>query len=253
MGIPRHILWIAALSAVAAPVLACPEPSEQVLFHSCWGEAEVTSLLLPEDGPVPAGEARQLVVTGGYTGKDRRLETFPNPVGMFIHRGQVVNPTLARMDGVAIVDRDGALSIEYRRRVAFAGQTFDLNKLAARRAFQTAAAEAGASVFQSHLLIVDGALDIRPIENAPLALRRLLFTDGAGFGIYQTARPVTLSEAAAEAEAALAPRMALNLDMGSFDYCIASLAGVERNCGLLGREDTAKLSNLLLLRLKPSS
>ena len=41
------------------------------------------------------------------------------------------------------------------------------------------------------------------------------------------------------------PDMALNLDMGSYDYCRFSENGREIGCGILG--GTAKLSNLLVM------
>ncbi|MEM9371307.1 MAG: hypothetical protein AAGA26_09135, partial [Pseudomonadota bacterium] len=76
-----------ALLAIFLPsgALACPAASSGMLFHSCWGRAEATSLLLPEEGPVPQSPAERLVITGGYTGKDLRAEKRPNPVGMFVH------------------------------------------------------------------------------------------------------------------------------------------------------------------------
>ncbi|MEM7505388.1 MAG: hypothetical protein AAF415_01480 [Pseudomonadota bacterium] len=202
---------------------------------------------------MPEAGAQRLVVTGGYTGKDARQEVLPNPVGMFIHKGVVVNPTVARMDGVIMLAPDGALSIQHRAAVGLERSTFDLRDIAARRAFQQVASTAGLSVFQSHLLIVDGVLDTRPLEDAPVATRRLLFTDADGFGVYQTDTPVTLHDAAVAIGEAVTPQMAVNLDMGSFDYCLVTRDGVEQNCGVLRRENIQKLSNLLVLDLKPRS
>ncbi|MEM8792035.1 MAG: hypothetical protein AAGE80_10480 [Pseudomonadota bacterium] len=242
-----------ALLAICFPAvaLACPEPSETVLFHSCWGKAEAQSLLLPEESPVPQTVTDRLVVTGGYTGKDVRLEQRPNPVGMFIHRGRVINPTLARMDGVVILSSDGALDIQHRLGVEHEGARYDLSDVAQRRAFQESVAGQGETVFQSHLLIVDGTVDVRPREDAPLAVRRLLVLDEHGFGVYQTRTALTLFDATREVADAMAPRMAVNLDMGSYDYCLATREGIETNCGVLARENTQKLSNLLVLSLKP--
>lgn len=230
---------------------ACPEPSESVLFHSCWGRAEASSLLLPEEGPVPQSPAERLVITGGYTGKDRRSDQRPNPVGMFVHRGTIVNPTLARMDGIILIAPDGRLDIRHRRRVSFESATYDLTDVAPRQTFQRRIAQAGGTVFQSHLVIVDGTLDIRPRDGAPLAVRRFLYTDDGGFGIYQTSGPRTLHQAAVDIHRDLTPRMAVNLDMGSYDYCLATRSGVEVNCGVLARGATDKLSNLLVLSLEP--
>ncbi|MEM1276465.1 MAG: hypothetical protein AAGH74_08055 [Pseudomonadota bacterium] len=242
-----------ALLAVFFPVAAtaCPEASNTVMFHSCWGDAEAESLLLPEESPVPPTALDRLVVTGGYTGKDVRPERRPNPVGMFIHRGQIINPTLARMDGVVILSPDGRLDIQHRASVRFGALEFDLRELAERRAFQSDAAAAGQTVFQSHLLISNTALDVRDVEDAPKAVRRLLILDDSGFGVYQTEDAVTLYQAAREVGDALAPRMAVNLDMGSYDYCLETREGIETNCGVLARGNTEKLSNLLVFSLKP--
>ncbi|MBY8977746.1 hypothetical protein KHP62_18175 [Rhodobacteraceae bacterium NNCM2] len=242
-----------ALLAIVMPAIAqaCPAPSETVLFHSCWGNAQASSLLLPEESPVPKAPDERLVVTGGYTGKDVRHEERPNPVGMFVHKGQVINPNLARMDGVVIVSSDGDLDVQHRKRTGIGTARFDLTEIPQREAFQAVAAQTGATVFQSHLLIVDSKLDIRPPENPKFAVRRILFTDETGYGIYQTRDPVSLYDAAVEVEEAMFPTMAINLDMGSYDYCLATRSGVEINCGVLGRENTQKLSNLLVLRLQP--
>jgi hypothetical protein len=45
--------------------------------------------------------------------------------------------------------------------------------------------------------------------------------------------------------------MALNLDMGSYDYCQRAQDGAVSGCGGLDRDDTGKLSNLLVLTLEP--
>lgn len=247
------MIRILALLAIALPTLAqaCPAPSETVLFHSCWGKAQASSLLLPEESPVPKTPAERLVVTGGYTGKDVRVDEKPNPVGMFVHRGQVINPTLARMDGIVILTPDGNLDVQHRNRTRLAQERFDLAEIDQRKAFQEVARGSGSTVFQSHLLIVDGELDIRPPENPKRAIRRILFTDAAGYGIYQTNGLVSLYDAAVEVEQAFSPFMAINLDMGSYDYCLATRSGVEVNCGVLARENTQKLSNLLVLSLQP--
>jgi hypothetical protein len=104
------------------------------------------------------------------------------------------------------------------------------------------------SVLQSHLLIVEGKVDFRAHDDAPVFVRRMFFISDDGFGVYQPAGALTLLAAAEQLVGALAPDMALNLDMGSYDYCRASVSGSETACGILGLNDTAKLSNLLMLR-----
>ena len=236
----------------AAPAAACPAPSAELLFHSCWGQARLAVALLPEEHPLEPAPAtgRRLAVTGAYTATDSRAGGLPKPVGLFVHSGRVVNPNLGRMDGVLIVEPGtGRPQLQHRSRIAHGGRNYDLTDLAQRRAFLADAAAAGVSVLQSHLLIVEGRLDVHDQEGAPVFVRRLLFEDAEGFGIYQTPSAVTLRAAAERIARRLAPRMALNLDMGSYDYCLTSRDGREAPCGFLGPADTAKLSNLLVLTL----
>jgi len=252
---------LAALSALAALALvwpaagaaACPPPSAELLFHSCWGRARLHVALLPEELPLPpaSGSGRRLIVTGSYTARDTRGEGLPKPVGLFVDGGQVVNPNLGRMDGVLVVDPEVGLPLlHHRARVPLGGDVYDLTELAQRRAFLAAAAASGHSVLQSHLLIVDGGVDVAVQENAPVFLRRMLFVDAVGFGIYQPSGALTLLDAAERLAKAHAPQMALNLDMGSYDYCRSAVNGVETGCGVLGGNDTSRLSNLLVLSLE---
>jgi len=251
------IRWLAGLALLvtlgAAPAAACPLPSDKLLFHSCWGQGRLAVVLLPEDLPLPeaAPQGRRLVVTGAYTARESRGDGLAKPVGLFVHDGAVINPNLGRMDGMLVVDpADGAPELHHRERVALDGRDYDLTVLGQRRAFVTEASAHGLSVLQSHLLIVDGRIDVRQQDDAPAYVRRMLFVDEAGFGLYQTRWPVTLHEAARRLGQALAPRMALNLDMGSYDYCQRAEGGAEASCGRLDRDDTGKLSNLLALTRK---
>ena len=243
---------LAFLCVTASHARACPPPSQEVLFHSCWGQARLAVALLPEDQPLapPPATGWRLAVTGAYTATDTRAGGLPKPVGLFVHRGRVINPNLGRMDGVLISSpAGGPPELHHRTKLTLGGKVYDVAELAQRRAFLAAAAAGGVSVLQSHLLIVDGKIDVMPQDAAPVFVRRLLFTDGEGFGIYQTAGAETLRGAAERLARSLSPRMAMNLDMGSYDFCLRGEGGTEATCGFLGRTDTAKLSNLLLLSL----
>jgi len=246
------IRWLAlALGLVCGGAWACPPPSDTLLFHSCWGDARAELILLPDEPlpAVPAGARRHLVVTGAYTGKDARPGGAPKPVGLFVDGGQVINPNRARMDGVLFLPAEGPPSLHHGERVRVAGKTWTLSDAAQRLAFARTAAQAGASVLQSHLLIIEGAADVRPTLTAPRYRRRIWFTDAHGWGVWQSAEPLTLYTATARLRTALSPRMALNLDMGSFDYCRLTLAGTPTRCGLRSGAETAGLSNLLVLTL----
>lgn len=251
------ILRLAALALFATlaawPAAACPQPGEGLLFHSCWSEARLEILLLPEDLPLPEppAEGVRLVVTGAYTGTDTRAEGLPNPVGLFLRRGEAVNRNLGRMDGVLVVDpSDGRPEFHHREAVTLDGREYDLRAIDQRDAFIHAAAERGLSVMQSHLLINDGELDVAPQDGAPVYLRRFLFRDAYGFGVWQSPVPMTLYDAAKAVAEALAPEMVMNLDMGSYDFCRRAEAGVETRCGGVASEGMGKLSNLLVLSLR---
>ena len=243
----RRLAAAALVALFPAAAVACPEPGPTLLFHSCWGGGRLDVLLLPEDLPLPA-DGRRLIVTGAYTSTESRGVEMHKPVGLFVHEGAVINPNLGRMDGVLIVDpATGLPELQTRTRISLGDQRFDLTDLDQRRAFTEAARSAYLTVLQSHLLIVDGAVDVRPQEQAPVFVRRILFTDAHGFGVYQSTVPLTLYEAATSLAQAVSPAMALNLDMGSYDFCRTLGPDGARNCGFLDPANIQKLSNLLMI------
>ena len=241
----------AALALLAGAAAACPAPSETLLFHSCWGAAAAELILLPDEAPPAPEAARHLLVAGAYTGTGTREEGGAPPVGLFIDSGRVINPNLARMDGILILSATGRPRLAHRDRLRFGGRRHDVRAPAGRRAFARAVTRAGASVMQSHLLVVDGVSDVSAQAGAPSHRRRILFTTQQGWGVWQSRGAETLHAATEQLVAALGPRMALNLDMGGHDYCWIGLADAPpQRCGLRRRDDTQGLSNLLSLTLR---
>jgi hypothetical protein len=155
------------------------------------------------------------------------------------------------MDGILVIDAEGQPSIHQSTRVPQRDGVADLTDPDQRLDFAAWASENGLSVLQSHLLIVDGRLDVRPQLDAPKARRRLLFTDRHGWGVYQTTDAVTLFDAGFELQQRFRPRMAINLDMGSFDFCVATAGGAATPCGVVDPGQTDKLSNVLRFVRKP--
>jgi hypothetical protein len=244
-------LAIAAL--LAAPAGACPQPGERLLFHSCHAASTIELLLLPEEAAAlaTAPPGTTLDVTGGYTGTDTRGDGHPNPVGLFVDNGRVVSPNLARMDGILVIDGEGQPHIYQSTQVPLRGGVADLTDPDQRLDFADWASEHRISVLQSHLLIVDGRLDVRPQLDAPKARRRMLFLDRHGWGIYQTTEAQTLFDAGFVLQRRHRASMAINLDMGSFDYCVIRRDGMQENCGVVGSSETTKLSNVLRLSQRP--
>ncbi|MCL5776971.1 hypothetical protein M1105_08245 [Limibaculum sp. FT325] len=241
----------AALAVLGAQAAACPAPSPTLVWHSCWGEARFALHLLPEDLPLPdpaPGEER-VTVTGAYTARESREGGRPDPVGLFVRRGELIGRHLARMDGILIIEPDGRTArLAHRGAVPLGGAMHDLTGFEARARFLREAVASGVSLMQSHLLVVDGHSDVAEVENAPAYIRRLIVEDAAGIGLWQSRWPLTLHEAARAVVAELAPRMAMNLDMGSFDYCLREPPGAApASCGVVapGGAEMSKLSNLV--------
>lgn len=234
---------------ISGQALACPEPTQGLLFHSCWFAegAGARLLLLPEDDP-DALSGQGFLVTGAYTSRETRKDGRAKPVGLFMRDGEVANRNLGRMDGILVIDPAQPVPrIYHRSRVPVGEGVYNLTMLDQRNEFLIQASARRLSVLQSHLLIVNGRPDVTPRDDAPEHVRRILFTDGAGFGLWQSAGPLTLHEAAETLAARFAPRMALNLDMGSYDLCWRLEDGSRQNCAQLGGVDPGKLSNLLFV------
>ena len=222
----------------------CDREIPGLIYAACGGAARAELLLLPEDsGPTPQGA---LDVTGAYTATDRRGAGLPKPVGLFVRRGEVVSREYVRFDGVLTVTADGRPAIHYRRAVRWAGETYDLERPERRAALIRAVAQAGGGLMQSHLLIIDGRVDTSAVANAPIFRRRMLFQTEAGdIGVHETSpEAMTLDRAARTLATRHAPAMALNLDMGGYNFCRRGPS----LCGPLTPEQTGKLSNLLRLR-----
>ena len=246
----RAALLAVLFATLAAGAEACPK-GEKIRIALCGGAGTAEILLLPERlGALDRGGEGAVTVTGAYTGAGARLTgAGPKPVGVFIAAGAAVSLELGRMDGLLVVDAAGRARISTIADAALGGASYDLRSLPGRRAFARAAAEAGASALQSHLLIRDGALDLRPVDGAPRARRRLLIATRAGdLAIWESGEALTLFAAAAALMAEHAPLMALNLDMGSYDFCETAGQGDPRPCGMVGRgEELGRLSNLVRL------
>ena len=230
---------LGATAAQAGSGGLCDLQDDDLIFTSCGGAA-VELRLLPEDAEATPEGA--LDVTGAYTATDRRAENRRKPVGLFARGGEVISREYVRFDGVLTVT-DGQPTLHHRRRIVFNDQQFDLENTKDRADFLSRASETGSAVMQSHLLIVDGNVDTAPIDGAPRFRRRILFqmNDGTFCVFDSSPRMLTLNEATQEVAAKFAPNMALNLDMGSYDFCRKG----QSLCGALGPQSTGKLSNLL--------
>jgi hypothetical protein len=144
-----------------------------------------------------------------------------------------------------VIDANGVPSIFHASDVIFSNARFNLKEKLSRDEFIKMALEDGLTVIQSHLLISKGELDLEDISGAPQFKRRLLvtFPDG-NFAVWETRGSDTLYGAAEKVDEELKPEMALNLDMGAYDFCQLGPIDVQIDCGSLLVSEQ-KLTNLL--------
>lgn len=244
-----RLFWVWAAMVVAGSAAS----AETLFLEPAPDTATARVLFLPEDrarlDDAPAADEARIVVTGAYSSGDAF-----RPEGFTIRAGEPTRPFPQGWDGLLIVDAEGRARIHYLGRVSHGGRAFDLRDAESRARFLDVARAEGLSAVQSHLLIVDGVLDVRPREDAPRHRRRILFQLADGrIGLYDTdPEAMTLYDAARALDAAHAPRMAFNLDMGTYDFCERQAAGARERCGRLSRASIDdRLTNLIELTIGP--
>ncbi|MEO1328168.1 MAG: hypothetical protein AAFW46_00735 [Pseudomonadota bacterium] len=246
-----------ALTAQAAPSDTTPAPIDpgaapQLLWlETAPQAAKVRILFLPKDEAAVERpnrpETERLTVTGAYSSGDRF-----GPEGFVLRHGVALNPRPQGWDGLLLVGAQGGASLHDVSRVEIEDERYDLRDPESRQDFLNRAAREDFSAIQSHLLINEGALDLKPYDGAPSFRRRLLFETVDGrLGLFDTSpTPTTLYEAAAELQARIpTTRMALNLDMGTYDFCVWRRPGERKLCGLLTAPNKQKLTNLIEFEL----
>lgn len=239
----------ASMAALAfwsgAAEAACPAPQPSLIFASCAGTTHTELILLEPGAGVPevSDSGTELIVTGTYTSGEK-----VEPEGFVLDRGDAYDPYVQGWDGLLLLSEHGLLTIAHVERVPLGEKTYNMRDRDERREFVEQSTNQKYSAIQSHLLIVDGEVDVRDQPAAPRFRRRIIFSDAEGhYGVYDSApRTQTLFEAATEVAARFAPEMAFNLDMGSYDYCSLTVEGLDVPCGVLSREQTGKLSNVLV-------
>jgi len=245
------IVFAFTMSSAAAAADECVADTPGLLFASCAGQSSAELALNPEDTviarPDLPSSASGLIVTGSYTSGDRH-----EPEGLYIGKGKVLDPYIQGWDGLALIDRAGRLSLHHVERVTKDGERWNLRRRLARLAFVSRTKAEKWSALQSHLLIVDGRVDTKPRDGARRFRRRVLFSlaDGS-YGVWQSQVPLTLHDATVDVAERFAPVMALNLDMGSHDFCERFESGKTMQCGLLDLDQTGILSNVIVFSQEP--
>lgn len=159
---------------------------------------------------------KRLAFTGTYT------SPFKMPVGLAINKGEVVNPALQKWDGLLIIDREGKMYIDNASSLAYNFKNYAIkNKYNDYLTFLKMAQKEQFSVIQSHLLIDDGKVLIEDTENQKKFRRRIVFqTADNGIHIYDSkVEELTFYEAATRIKDKFKATRAINLDMGTYNYC----------------------------------
>ncbi|MBF0613264.1 MAG: hypothetical protein G8345_08230 [Magnetococcales bacterium] len=223
-----------------------PHPQDPHLLayygHNQPHGAELIFTGLPHTLPQ---RGHQLEVTAAYT------SDIQYPVGFFAVQGRVINPAVQPWEGLVTVSANGQLEIRHAGDVSLTGRTLQwTTSQQDYRLFVQQVEERKLSVFQSHLLIGMGRNLVKNLENQPKVPRRVLFRDRmGGVGIYDSLEePLTLFEVAEILLQNFQPFHAVNLDMGSYNFCVYYFqGGPQQQCGV--PKPKAHLSNLLRLTL----
>lgn len=238
-------------AAPIGPAAAGGAPPELMMLEATPGEARVRLLFLPDDAAAierpSKPEVERLTVTGAYSSGDRF-----GPEGFVLKRGEALRPVPQGWDGVLLVDAEGRARIFDVSAAELAGDRYNLRDVEARRVFLRMAESRGLSAIQSHLLVKEGVLDLKPVDGARRFRRRLLFqTEDGRIGVFDTSpKPTTLFEAAVALKTKVdGVHMALNLDMGTYDFCVWRTADVRRLCGVLTAHEQQALTNLIEFEL----
>lgn len=221
----------------ATSMLLAPTELSRLKAELIFLPAELNALAIKSDP-----NSRRLTVTGVYT----RGDAF-QPLGLVIRHGEATTSSLHTSDGIIIVDPNGKLSLHYKSRVELSGQVFDLEDEQDRESFLAQAAKAELSALQSHMLIIDGVVDVKERDDAPKFRRRIIFDTRDGrVGIYESGGTKETLYEAANALASMGDiRMALNLDMGTYNLCWERRGPEKQNCGVVGPVALSRLTNLL--------
>lgn len=242
---PQRLSLILAIGLSANTLTAGASAAcqlENTLFSACDGAIKAKLVVLPRSLDPGLDGNRRITVTGTYSSGDRYgIE------GLALEQGQIVSSRFQKWDGGLLIDANGTPKLVNVAQVSWLNKDFNLKDTQSRRNFLVQAKAMGASFIQSHLLISDGVLDTRQLENAPRFQRRILYSNLEGqLSLFDSGtRSLTLFEAARELHTEHDAHMALNLDMGSYDFCQIETEDEKQNCGTLVSASDSRLTNLL--------
>lgn len=188
------------------------------------------------------GSNYRLVVSAIYT------SPLGMPVGLNIMDGAVINPAIQKFDGLILIDKDGQISLTHIDELEYNLKSYRIrSSLEDYQNFLQKARRDGLSVLQSHLILDHGNILIQDNAKGRKSRRRILFesSDG-GLHIYDSfEKKLTLFEAAKYLKDNYEAQLAVNLDMGDFNFCTLNTPERFKNYSEL--KSGTVLSNLLVI------
>jgi len=179
-----------------------------------------------------------LIITGAYTSSYKR------PVGLFSSNGKIINPAIKKWTGILIV-KNKKMYIENARNIPIEFKIINIIENFNDYLFFLKWVEKNdISVLQTHML-VDNSKVVVSNKNNKKFRRRVIYEDiNNNIKIYDSEnKKLTLFDLSNILIKNHKAKKAINLDMGTYDYCSYKKDNKTTNCGYL--KDTNILSNLI--------
>lgn len=188
------------------------------------------------------GSEFRLVLSGTYT------SPLGMPVGLNVLRGEVINPAIQKFDGLILLDREGQISLTHIDHLEYNLKPYRIrSSFSDYKSFLQKASKDRLSVLQSHLILNHGNILIQDNANGRKMRRRVLFaTSDGGIHIYDSfEKDHSLFDAAKFVKDTYAAQIAINLDMGDFNFCTLNTPERFKNYSQL--KAGTVLSNFLII------
>jgi len=186
----------------------------------------------------------RLIVTGTYT------SPFHAPVGFTINQGKVLNPALQKWDGILVIDYNGKAHIADMNHLMYNFTRFDIrNSYKDYLTFFKIAQVNKLTIIQSHLIISNGniLIDKQNLKREKFRRRVIFQTKDNALYVYDSFQQrLTFYQLAKILKNKYNAQIALNLDMGTYNYAVLYENNREtKNYSELG--SSVILSNFLVI------
>jgi hypothetical protein len=161
-------------------------------------------------------KSNRIVMAGGYTAPDSL------PDGLTIVNGTVVNPTLQKFDGLIIIHPNHQIELTNVDNIRLNETVLHLKSNPTDlTTLLNIATKNKISILQSHLLLDKGMILIGEKASTRVFRRRVIFqTSDHQLYVYDSLdKKETLLETATRLKQQFGANTAINLDMGTYNYC----------------------------------